>query len=104
MFNKLLNIGCAFDWITPSVAFIQDFFNGPVGDFGIPVNPYWGRREIKRLLNDHGVHVWGLMFSFEGDVLLFTVRRHQAEYTFYLLRAMGIPIMYSPVDVMDTYS
>ena len=104
MLDKLLNIGSAFDWITPSIAFAQDFIHGPVGDFGIPVNPYWGRREVKRLLNDHGVRVWGLMFDLAGDVLLFTVNRRQAEFTYYLLREQGIPVIYSPVDGMDAFS
>ncbi len=103
MFDKLLNIGCAFDWITPSIAFIQDFFSGPVSDFGIPVNPYWGSREIRRLLNNHDVHVWGLMYNFDGDVLLFTVNRRQADMTYYLLRKMGIPLVYAPAEVVENF-
>lgn len=75
-----------------------------MGDFGIPITPHWGSREIKRLLNDHGVRVWGLMFDLAGNVLLFTVKKNQAEYTYYLLRDMGIPIVYAPVDVMDTFT
>jgi len=104
MINKILNIGSAFDWITPSVAFVQDSRNVPVGHFGIPVNCSWGSKEIKRLLGSYDVHVWGLMFNFEGDVLLFTVKKRDAELTYYLLRRMGIPIIYSPVDIMDTFS
>ena len=101
MLDKLLNIGSAFDWITPSIAFLQDFVSGPVADFGIMANPYWGRREIKRLLKNNGVYVWGIMLNFDSDVLMFTVRRHQAEYAYFLLRQVGVPIMYSPVDMMD---
>jgi hypothetical protein len=104
MIGKILNIGSAFDWITPSVAFIQDAWNGPVGDFGIPANSSWGPEEIKRLLGSYDVHVWGLMLTFEGDVLLFTVKKRDAELTYYLLRRMGIPIIYSPVDIMDKFS
>jgi len=75
MFDKLLNIGCSFDWITPSLGFLQDFLFGPFSDFGITANPYWGRKEIKWYLGDYGIRVWGLMYNFSGDVLLFTVRK-----------------------------
>jgi hypothetical protein len=101
--DNLLNVGCALDWITPTVAFIHDFFFGPVSDFGIPTNPFWSRREIKRLLHGHGVHVWGLMYNFEGDVLLFTVHRRQADLTFYLLRSAGVPIVYAPAEAADSF-
>ena len=100
MLDKLLNIGAAFDWITPSVAFTQDFLNFPIGDFGIPVNAYWDKKKIKRLLSHYGVHAWGFMFNFDGDVLLFTVRRHQAALTFHILQDVGVPIIYAPVDAM----
>ena len=68
-----------------------------MGDFGVPVNPYWHSQGIERLYSGYGVHAWGFMFNFDGDVLLFTVQRHQAELTFYLLRSEGIPVIYSPV-------
>jgi len=96
MFDKLLNIGCAFDWITPLFAFIQDLLAGPVADFGIPANPYWGMREVKQFLQDNGIEVWGIMYNFDGDVLMFTVRQEQIEETLYLLRSEGIPILYAP--------
>lgn len=97
MFDLLLNIGCALDWITPLVAFIQDFHFGSWSDFGIPANPIWGRKEIKRLLGYHGIRVWGLMYNFTGDVLMFTVTGQQAELTYFILQDAGIPILYAPV-------
>ena len=96
MIDTLLNIGCSFDWITPLIAFIQDLFSGPVSDFGIPVNSYWGRREIMQLLEYYQVHVWGIMFNFTGEIMLFTVQRKQAALTYYLLQQEGIPILYAP--------
>jgi hypothetical protein len=103
MLDTLLNIGCAFDWITPSIAFINDLLCGPPGDFGIPANPYWGRREIKRLLRGNGVRVWGLMYNFSGDLLMFTVSKQQAGLTFYLLQEQGIPILYAPAEFFDVF-
>ncbi len=102
MIDQLLNIGSAFDWITPTIAFIQDLLNGPIGDFGIPANPYWGRKEIKYYLNSYGIPVWGLMYNLSGDLLMFTVPLEDAELTFYLLDEAGIPIYYAPIDFVNT--
>lgn len=102
MLDILLNIGCAFDWITPTAAFIQDFFSGPVSDFGIPANVGWDRKDIKRLLTKHGVSVWGLMYNLSGEMLMFTVRKPQAKWAYYLLRREGVPILYAPTEVVNS--
>lgn len=102
MLDTLLNIGCAFDWITPTTAFIQDLFNGPVSDFGIPANVGWDRHNIKRLLTKHGVRVWGLMYNFNGEILMFTVRKPQAKWAYYLLHREGVPILYAPAEVVNS--
>lgn len=99
MIDKLLSIGCAFDWITPTIAFVQDFFYGPVGDFGIPANAGPGKKDIKRFLNRYGVHVWGLMYNLPGNVLLFTVEKQQAPLTFKLLQDAGVPVLYVPKNI-----
>ena len=101
MFDGLLSIGCALDWITPTVAFIQDFLYGPACDFGIPANLCWGRKEINWLLRQHGVKVWGLMYNFNGDILMFSVHRKQADLTYDLLQWAGIPVLYAPAQVYD---
>lgn len=102
MLDTLLNIGCAFDWITPTTAFIQDLFNGPVSDFGIPANVGWDRHKIKRLLTKHGVRVWGLMYNLNGEMLMFTVRKPQAKWAYYLLQREGVPILYAPAEVVNS--
>jgi hypothetical protein len=104
MMDQLLNFGCTFDWITPALAFIRDFFSGPVSDFGIPTNPVWGRREIKRLLNEYEVNVWGLMYTLSGDVLLFSVKKQQAKFAYILLRRAGVPLLYVPKEAVDWVS
>jgi hypothetical protein len=100
MLDRVLNIACAFDWITPALAFAQDFVNGPVADFGIPANAGWSRRDIKRLLSRYGVRVWGLMFS--GDTLMFTVPKAQARWAYYLLEREGVPILYAPAEAVNS--
>ena len=100
--DRLLNVGSGFDWITPSFAFIEDFLSAPVSDFGIPAHPYWGRKEIARLLKNYGVHVWGLMYNFEGDLLMFTVEEQQAELTYHLLKEAGVPILYASGDFVNS--
>ena len=100
MLDKLLDVGCAFDWITPTLAFAQDFFNGPVSDFGIPSHAGWGRSDIKSLLKGHGVRVWGLMYNVSGDMLMFTVPKTQAKWTYYLLQREGVPILYAPTEAI----
>jgi len=102
MLDKLLDIGCAFDWITPTVAFVQDFFNGPVSDFGISPHAGWGCSDIQHLLNRNGVRVWGLMYNVSGDMLMFTVPKTQAKWAYYLLQREGTPILYAPADVINS--
>lgn len=97
--DDMLNIAAAFDWITPSVAFIQDFLHGPVSDFGIPAQAGWSRRDIKRLLKDDGVRVWGLMLNLSGDMLMFTVPKSQAKQAYSLLKEAGVPLLSAPADV-----
>jgi hypothetical protein len=99
MIDLLLNIGCLFDWITPTAAFIQDFQYGPVVDFIIPADSGWGRTHIQRLLTTHGIRVWGLMYNFNGEKLLFTVPKHQDEEAYYLLQDAGVPIL----DELEEY-
>jgi hypothetical protein len=101
MLDELLNGGCAFDWITPTIAFVQDFFYGPVSDFGIPAQAGWGRGDIKRLLKGHGVRVWGLMYNVSGDTLMFTVAKTQARWAYYLLQREGVPILYAPTEALN---
>lgn len=100
MLDEILGVGCSFDWITPSVAFLQDLINGPPADFGIPDGAGWSRRDIRRLLTGNGVHVWGLIFS--RELLIFTVPKAQARWTYYLLKREGVPIAYAPNDVLSS--
>lgn len=96
-----LNIASNFDIITPLVAFIQDFVNGNPAHFGVqPCPASLPLRNIRRLLNTHGVKVWGLMLSTDAQVVMFTVPKSQARWTHHLLQRDGVPILYAPNEAI----
>jgi len=101
MFNRLLNIACACDWLTPTFAFLQDAYYYPMCDFGIPSSQFWNRSWIKRLLSKNSIKVWGLMYNLEGDVLMFSVQKKDAMITYLLLQWIGIPIIYAPAEAIQ---
>lgn len=88
--DKFLTTAGAFDWITPTVAYIQDFINGPACDFGIPADAGWSRGDVKRLLKKHDIRVWGLMLNLSGDLLMFTVPEMHSQQTRALLQQEGL--------------
>jgi hypothetical protein len=90
MVDRLLSFGTTFDWISPTLAFIQDIANGPSCPFFVPYNAGWSGREIERLLKHHGIKVWGLMIV--NDAIMFSVRQAQARWTLYVLERAGVPI------------
>lgn len=98
MIDNFLTLAAAFDWMTPSIAYLQDFRYGQVSDFGIPAYAGWSRREIKRLLKKQGVPVWGMMLNLRGDTFMFTVPYAQTQLVSDLLLGQGIPILYTPIE------
>lgn len=98
MIDKLFDLGTVFDWITPTSAYVQDFFNGPVSDFGIPAHASYDRADIKHLLNSHGIRVWGLMYSTSEEIVMFSVPKAQAKWAYYLLQRERIPVLYAPAE------
>jgi hypothetical protein len=91
VFDTLLHLACALDIMTPAMAFALDLWQGPAFSFSVPDNAGWNRPDLKRLLTQHGVRVWGLMFN--GDHILFTVPSSQAEWAAYLLENAGVPTL-----------
>jgi len=83
--NLILSIGRCFDWLTPMIAFFNEFSHGPGIHFYIPVGVGLSRSEINRLLTQHGVQVIRLMYSFDGENLILTVPKKQANYVYHLL-------------------
>jgi hypothetical protein len=88
MFDKLVETGAVFDWITPLFTFVQDFRNRPSVGYNVPVDSGWSAYAISDLLRAHGIKVWGLTI-FQGTIM-FRLRSAQAEYAQYLLAQNGV--------------
>jgi hypothetical protein len=103
MLDELLEIGSAWNWITPGIAFLQDLLNGPSSHFGITINAGWEKGDIRDLLTRHGVRVWGLMPNLNCDMLMFAVPKTQAKWAYYLLKVRGVPVLYAPAEVIKAF-
>lgn len=95
----MLNAVTNFDWITPTIAILQDFANRPVSRFGIMANAGFDRGDIRRLLRKHGVKSWGYVYNVDGDLIMLSVPKAQAAWANYLLMREGVPVLYAPVEV-----
>lgn len=89
MFDKLVETGSVFDWITPLFTLIQDFRNRPSVGYNVPVDGGWSAYAISDLVRAHGIKVWGLTI-FQGTIM-FRLRAAQAEYAQYLFAQNGVP-------------
>ena len=96
MLRRIAEIGASFDWISPSLAIIQKFINGPSHTFLVPDNCGWSGLEIERMLASRGVHMWGKMVV--NKTFMFTVRQPQARWAEHLLRDANIPMVNRPVQ------
>lgn len=90
MFDRLLEIGSTFDWISPLFAFLKDVASGPSHTFLIPNDCGWIGVEIERLLRRQGIKTWGLMMV--GDTILITVPQSEAGRAQQVLEQSAIPI------------
>jgi len=102
MSDPIMEIGSSFNWITPAAAFIQDILNGPCSHFGIPALSKWDRRGIKRLLTQHGIRVWGLMYTLDMETLMFSVPKAKAQWAYLVLQKEGVPVLYAPPGVVNS--
>lgn len=89
MFDKVVKASASWDWVTPLIAFVQDWWYRPSTGFNLPFGYSYSAWEIKRFLQSKGVRVWGVMVI--GDVITLRVREAQALYTQYWLEQLGIP-------------
>ena len=99
MLDKLLEVGSAFDWISPIAGLLGDVVSGPSHTFLIPYDgcPLSGR-EIQILLKRKGVRTWGVMIT--GGTLMVSVRLSQARWAQHLLEQAGVP-MENPIRPKD---
>jgi hypothetical protein len=100
MIDRILEVGSAFDYISPIAAMIGDIANGPAHTFLIPIDssPCTGR-ETATLLRRRGVQSWGLMIV--SGTLMVSVRQSQARYAQHLLDQAGIPTEGSQTAATD---
>lgn len=94
--DRILTLGSTPDWISPLVAIIQDFTNGPRHDFYVDLYAGWSVKDIKRLLNRHGVKVWGDMIA--DDTIIFSVRQPQARWAQIVLMRNEVPIIAGVIE------
>jgi len=85
---QLIRLGMQLDWISPTLAVVQDLCNGGAYTFLIPQSCGWTGREIERLLRSRGVKTWGLMAI--KDVFTITVHPSQAKRATAILNRAGL--------------
>lgn len=90
--GKVLEILSTPDWISPLVALIQDFTNGPHTRFY--VDPYCGYscNGLMRELRKYGIQPWGQTYVVDYAMFIFTVKRAQAAYTLRILEQLGVAV------------
>ena len=91
MIDKMLQVGSAFDWISPAAATLQNVMRGPSFTFLIPYDdcPLSGR-EIELALKKRRVACWGLMVV--DGTLTVSVKQAQAQQAQRVLESQGVPI------------
>ena len=89
--DRILTMGSTPDWISPMVALIQDFTNGPRHDFYVDLYAGWSVNDIKKLLKRRGIKVWGDMIA--DDMIIFSVPQGQAQWAQTILMQSGLPIV-----------
>lgn len=98
--KELFEFISIFDWITPTVGFIEDFINDPTllgsnsWTFFIPYDESleagWNAALIERLMKQHGIKTWGGQIT--GGEFFFSVKKEQAQWAEYLLLNNSVPI------------
>ncbi len=97
--RKLFEVLSIFDWITPTVALIEDVaeggpFNPDAWTFFVPydraIGRGWSAAHIENLLTQHGIKTWGGLVHF-GEYF-FKVNLEQAAWAEYILANHGIPL------------
>ena len=98
-FRQLCEFLAIFDWLTPTVALLEDVaeggpFNPNVWTFYIPndkaIGAGWSAGYIEDLLTRHGIKTWGGLVHL-GEYF-FKVNLEQAAWAEYILNNHGVPI------------
>jgi hypothetical protein len=96
----LIELMTIFDWITPTVGFIEDFYNDPTPlqtnswTFFVPYDESlsggWNAAMIERTLSQNGVKHWGGQIT--GGRYFVSVPVDQARRAEHLLTGQGVPL------------
>jgi hypothetical protein len=89
MSDKALRVMASWDWITPVITLIQDWWNRPSVGYNVSDTGVFSAWELKRFLKQKGIKVWGVMVI--GDTITLRVRKAQALYTQHWLMTLGMP-------------
>ncbi len=98
--RKLFEIFSIFDWITPSIGFLEDIINDPTllqsntWTFFVPydqaIKSGWNAFDVEDLMKQHGIKMWGSQIT--GGEFFFSVKLEQAQWAEYLLLRYGVPV------------
>lgn len=90
MFDKIVEVGAGFDFISPVLAVIGNIANGPSHVFAyIPIET---GHNIKKALSKEGIKSWGWFHIAGEDESVFSVRKSDAAKAQSILDSMGVPI------------
>jgi hypothetical protein len=101
MLDRMLSIGRAFDWISPTIGMIMNVARGPSHQIMVPQACGRTGGEITRLLRRHGIATWGHMIV--HGTFMIRVKTKQARWAEYVLTRAGIPLGYGNRDGMVVY-
>lgn len=97
---KLFDALSVFDWITPTIGFVETFWNDPTPlqsnswTFFVPydesLSSGWNAVDIEKLLNQHGIKTWGGQIT-NGEFFV-SVKLEQAQWAEYLILRHRIPL------------
>ena len=94
-------LSSTFDWITPTVGFVETFSHDPTPlqlnshtfyvDYDSLLASGWNANEIKQVLKDHGIDSWGSQII--RGTFHFTIYDQQEQDARNLFSSRSIPIV-----------
>jgi hypothetical protein len=98
--RKLFQFFAAFDWISPTIGFLEDVWNDPTimgkntwtffFSYSELIDRGWDPYSLRRILGGYGIKCWGSQLT--RDRYFFNVDIKQASWAEYILGANNIPI------------
>ena len=89
MLDGIVDVVSGCDIVSPTISFFRGLRNGPAVEFLVPVDVGWSAVQVRRMLEEKGVIVWGRQVA--GEYITFKVRVTQARYAAYWLQRYRLP-------------